>query len=176
MSSFPKKALFAYFEKILSDFGLLFNYNVEITPIIHGEDFHNTQENILNSFSQHFFNILALWRHLDPPKQHFLSILDNFCTFSLLLNYNMEITPHQTIVEIVHNTEPIFKQNFSPFWPYDVILTPKQHFLSILCIFFHIPAFYSTMTWKLPNKPWFRLLMILKKIFETNFLQKFSPF
>ena len=31
-SSFPKKALFAYFEQILSDFGLLFNYNVEITP------------------------------------------------------------------------------------------------------------------------------------------------
>ena len=55
---------------------------------------YNTQKIILAQIFIHFFfAILALWRHLYPPKT---ALFENFeqvlADFSLLLSYNMEFT------------------------------------------------------------------------------------
>ena len=63
--------------------------------------------------------------------------------FSLFLAYNIEGT-HKTIVEIVYNTpeiilKQIFTKKFSPFWPFDVILTQEialfEHYEQIFADF-----------------------------------------
>ena len=72
--------------------------------------------------------------------EHFEKI---FADFGLLSNYKIEMTP-KTMMKIVYNTQEtilkqIFPWNFSPFWPYDVILTPKtalfDHFEQVLADF-----------------------------------------
>ena len=85
------------------------------------------------------------------------------------------------MVEIVYNTlEIILKQFFSkkfpPFLPYDVILTPKSVLFKHLSKFLQISAFYSTIKWKLPQKQWLKLLIILRKLFWNKFFQKFFSF
>ena len=54
-------------------------------------------------------------------------------------------TPEIMLKQILHN-------NLSPFWPFDVILTPEialfEHFEQIFADF----GFLSTMTWELSHK------------------------
>ena len=42
--------------------------------------------------------------------------------------------------------------------------------------FLQISAFYSTIKWKLPQKQWLKLLIILRKLFWNKFFQKFFSF
>ena len=68
---------------------------------------HKNPEIILKK-NPKIFLILSLWRHLDPPKralfEHFEQI---FADFGFLPNYNMEITPINTMMEMVYSTQEI---------------------------------------------------------------------
>ena len=44
-----------------------------------------------------------------------------------------------------------FPKNFSPSWPYDVVLTSKAELCEQFEQFLQISAFYSIITWKLPH-------------------------
>ena len=69
-------------------------------------------------------------------------------------------------MEIVHTTQEItlISQNLSPFWPYDVILTPKMHFLNILSNFLKIFAYLTTRTSKLSYKTMEEIVHITQEI------------
>ena len=54
---------------------------------------HYTQKIILKHFFPKFFNILTLWRHLDPKIVLFEHFEQIFADFDAFLDYNMEITP-----------------------------------------------------------------------------------
>ena len=79
------------------------------------------------------------------------------------------------MVKIVYNTQEIilkqfFTQNFSPFWPYDVILTPKtalfEHFGQIFADFSLLLNYKMEFA---PIEPWWILLIILWRIFWNKF-------
>ena len=71
----PKNALFVHFEQIFADFRLFDHYNIEIIQENYGGDYSQYPGDCFKKNFQKFSTILALWRHLDPPKTHFLSIL-----------------------------------------------------------------------------------------------------
>jgi len=77
---------------------------------------------------------IALFEHFEQ----FLADFDLFSTIKWKLSY-------KTIVEIVNNTseimlKQIFPKNFSPFWPFDVILTPKT------VLFDHFEQFFTDLS------------------------------
>ena len=101
-------------------------------------------ENFETIFPKVFHHFGPLWHHFDPQNQHFLSIFDNFCRFQPFNRlYNMEIIhikPWWRLFIIGRwffcNS---FSPNLSPFWSYEVILTPPNHhfwvFWTIFCRF-----------------------------------------
>ena len=95
-----------------------------------------------------FITALALWRHLDPQNalfEHFEQIFEDFRLFD---HYNIEIILQNYGGDCSQNSGDYYKidfsQNFSPSWPYEVILTPKnalfehfEHFFVDFCLFDH---------------------------------------
>ena len=60
--------------------------------------------------------------------------------------------------------------------PYDVILAPKKHFLSILSIFLQIFAYLTTMKSKFSNKTMKEIVHSVQEItVKQNFSQNLSP-
>ena len=114
-----------------------------------------------------------------PQNCTFSEFWTFFADISLLLIYNMEITPIKSQLRLFIILKTIFWNSFSKifyhFGPMTSLWPPKQHFVSILDKFWQISAFYSTITWKLlkqtmvDNIVYYTQVIILKQ-----FSQKFS--
>ena len=143
----PKISTFWAFLTNLADFSLLLNYNMEITKTNHGGycllysgDYFET---IFPTIFQYFGLMTSFW----PTKQHFLRILENLWQISAFYSTITSKLPPKNIEETVYNTQVIilkhFYQNFSPFWPYDVISTPFNEYFEHFGQFSQMSAFYS---------------------------------
>ena len=148
-SSWPPKT---HFFDILSNFLQIFTFLTTLTwKLSHKtrvEIVHNTLEIISKNIFPIYFDysgpITSSW----PPKSHFFDILSKFLQVSTFLTTPTWKLSRKTRVKIVHNTleiipKSIFSTIFRLFWPFDVILTPKnalfQHFEQFFCIFSPFP-------------------------------------
>ena len=66
----------------------------------------------------------------------------------------------------------IFPKNFSPFWPYDVVLTSKTALCEQFEQFLQISAFYSIITWKLPHNTRVEIVYNTQNIILKQFFPK----
>ena len=171
----PKTALCKHFGQILTDFSLLFNYNMEIIKTNHGGDCLLYSSDYFKQFSQNFPLFWSYMTSFWPQNQHFLSILDNFCSFQPFNQlYNMEITPIKPWWRLFIIVRWFLKQFFPnlitigamrSFWP------PKSALLKHYGQIWQISAFYSTITWKLLKQTMVDIVYYTQVII----LKQFSP-
>ena len=104
----PKNALCEHFEQIFADFRLFDHYNNEIILENHGEDCSQCSRDYCKiKFFPKFITILALWRHLDPPKTHFFSIFVKLLPiFAYLITITSKLS-YKTMVKIVQIIQEI---------------------------------------------------------------------
>ena len=91
---------------------------------------HNTIKIILKQLFPKKFHHFGPMTSSCPSKQHFGEFQPLFADIGLVLNYKMDITPMKPRWILFIILKILFWNKYSPifslFWPYDVILTPKN--------------------------------------------------
>ena len=161
----PKQHFLSILDKFWQISAFYSTVTSKLPPYHKGDCLYNTQEVILKQFFPKIFHHFGPMTSFWPPKNStFWAFLTIFCIFQAFTQLWHGNYPHQTMVEIVHNTQEIIsKHHFGP----------MTYFLSILSKLFKISAFYSTIKWNTPQTHGVDCSKHPGDYFETNFCQNF---
>ena len=123
----------------------------------------------------HFSPRTSFW----PPKQHFLSILDQFWQISAFYSTVTSKLPPYHKGDCLYNTQEVILKQFFP--KFFTILALWRHFdPPKTALFEHFWQFFyrfqtSTITWKLPNQTMVVIVPYTQVISLKQFSQNFWP-
>ena len=126
----------------------------------------------------HFSPTTSFW----PPKQHFLSILDQFWQISAFYSTVTSKLPPYHKGDCLYNTQEVILKQFFP--KFFTILALWRHFdPPKTALFEHFWRFFAYFRLSLnydmeitPIKPWWRLFIIHRRLYQNTILALWRTF